>query len=65
MGSAGEGRERGEIRAKGVAEGTGDGAGGGGEAAGSSEGLYFKIHPRLSRWSYRRGDGFFRGSSRG
>lgn len=28
----------------------------------SSEGLYFKIHPRLSRQSYRQGDGFFHNS---
>ncbi|CAL1686980.1 unnamed protein product [Lasius platythorax] len=28
----------------------------------SSEGLYFKIHPRLSHPSYRQGDGFFHDS---
>lgn len=61
-----QGERRGKIRAKGVAEGTGDRRGRGRWWQGrqSLEGLYFKIHPRLSRPSYRQGDGFFHDSPR-
>jgi len=59
----GGGAEGGKIRAKGVAEETGE-RGRQWQGRQSSEGLCFKIHPRLSRPSYRRGDGFFHGSPR-